>query len=182
MRSGSGLHAKLEYPMRIAIGADHAGFELKEHLKGVLAADGHSVEDLGTHDMVSTDYPDYAAAVSHEVVQGKADRGILVCMTGMGMAMAANKVKGIRAALATNPEEVGLTRKHNDANVLALSERYTKPEEADEMVRIFLNTQFESDGRHERRVNKMMALEREDPAGAGAAEGTKDSAQKGAQA
>ena len=117
--------------------------------------------------------------MAHEVREGKADRGILVCMTGMGMAMAANKVKGIRAALATNPEEVGLTRKHNDANVLALSERYTKPEEADEMVRIFLNTQFESGGRHERRVNKMMALEREDPAGAGAAGPARDSAQGG---
>jgi len=95
-------------------------------------------------------------------------------MTGMGMTMAANKVRGIRAALATNPEEVALTRKHNNANVLAFSERYTKPEEADEMARIFLNTDFESGGRHERRVNKMMALEREDDAG--------DTAQKGEQA
>lgn len=160
--------------MRIAIGADHAGFELKEHLKRVLAADGYDVEDLGTHDTASTDYPDYAAKVAREVVQGKADRGILVCMTGMGMTMAANKVRGIRAALATNPEEVALTRKHNNANVLAFSERYTKPEEADEMARIFLNTDFESGGRHERRVNKMMALEREDDAG--------DTAQEGEQA
>jgi len=95
--------------MRIAIGADHAGFELKEHLKRMLAAGGYEVDDLGTHDTVSTDYPDYAAAVAHELMQGKADRGILVCMTGMGMTMAANKVKGIRAALATNPEEVALT-------------------------------------------------------------------------
>ena len=157
--------------MRIAIGADHAGFELKEHLKRVLATGGYEVDDLGTHDTASTDYPDYAAAVAHEVMQGKADRGILVCMTGMGMTMAANKVKGIRAALATNPEEVALTRKHNDANVLAFSQRYTKPEEADEMARIFLNTGFESGGRHERRVDKIMALEREDDAGAAAQKG-----------
>jgi len=152
--------------MKIAIGADHAGLELKEHLKGVLEREGYEVEDLGTHDTVSTDYPDYAAKVAHEVVQGKADRGILVCMTGIGMTMAANKVKGIRAALGTNPEEVGLTRKHNDANVLAFSQRYTKPAEADEMTRVFLNTDFESGGRHERRVNKMMALEHEGEAGA----------------
>jgi ribose 5-phosphate isomerase B len=157
--------------MRIAIGADHAGFELKEHLKRVLAAGGYEVDDLGTHDTASTDYPDYAAKVSHAVVRGQADRGILVCMTGMGMAMAANKVKGIRAALATNPEEVALTRKHNDANVLAFSERYTQPEQADEMARIFLSTGFESGGRHERRVDKMMALEREDDAGAAAPKG-----------
>jgi len=88
-----------------------------------------------------------------------------VCMTGMGMTMAANKVKGIRAALGTNPEEVSLTRRHNNANVLAFSQRYTKPEEADEMARIFLSTDFESGGRHERRVNKVMALEREGDGG-----------------
>jgi ribose 5-phosphate isomerase B len=168
--------------MRIAIGADHAGFELKEHLKRLLAAEGYAVEDVGTHDTTPTDYPDYAAQVAHEVAQGQAERGILVCMTGMGMAMAANKVKGIRAALATNPEEVALTRKHNNANVLALSERYTKPQEADEMTRIFLNTAFESGGRHERRVNKMMALEREEAAAPGVEEGSRNTAQKGQQA
>ena len=148
--------------MRIAIGADHAGFELKEHLKADLKEKGYEVEDMGTHDTASTDYPDYAAKVAHAVVQGEADRGILVCMTGMGMTMAANKVKGIRAALATNPEEVALTRRHNNANILAFSQRYTKPEEADEMTDIFLKTDFESGGRHERRVNKVMALEHED--------------------
>src|SRR3974377_2328702 len=159
MRPGPGPHAKIGVSMKIAIGADHAGFELKEHLKRSMAAEGHSVEDLGTYDTASTDYPDYAAKVAYEVAQGKADRGILVCMTGMGMAMAANKVKGVRAALATNLEEVGLTRKHNNANVLTFSQRYTKPEDADEMTRIFLSTDFESGGRHERRVNKVMALE-----------------------
>ena len=148
--------------MKIAIGSDHAGFELKRYLTCALAAQGHAVADLGTNSTESCDYPDYAARVAHEVVQGRAERGILVCTTGMGMAMAANKVKGVRAALAVNPDEVLLTRKHNDANILALSSRYTKPEDADAMVRIFLDTEFESGGRHERRVNKMMALEHEE--------------------
>jgi ribose 5-phosphate isomerase B len=145
--------------MRIAIGSDHAGFELKRHLADALTARGHEVTDLGTNSLESCDYPDYAARVAYEVVQGRADRGMLVCATGMGMTMAANKVKGIRAALAVNPDEVLLTRQHNDANILAFSARYTKPEEAEAMARIFLSTKFESGGRHQRRVNKMMALE-----------------------
>ena len=152
----------LEFPMKIAIGSDHAGFELKRHLKDALTAQGHEVTDLGTNGPESCDYPDYAARVAHEVVQGRAERGILVCTTGMGMTMAANKVKGARAALAVNPDEVMLTRKHNDANILAFSSRYTKPDEADAMAKIFLDTEFESGGRHERRVDKMMALEHED--------------------
>lgn len=147
--------------MRIAIGSDHAGFELKQHLTAALTAQGQDVLDLGTNGPESCDYPDFAAKVAHEVAQGRAGRGVLVCTTGMGMLMAANKVKGIRAALAVNPEEVQLTRQHNDANILAFGSRYTKPEEADEMLRIFLDTEFESGGRHERRVNKMMALEQE---------------------
>jgi ribose 5-phosphate isomerase B len=117
---------------------------------------------LGTYSPEACDYPDYAARVAHAVVQGRAERGILVCTTGMGMAMAANKVKGIRAALAVNPDEVMLTRKHNNANILTFSSRYTTPEEADAMAKIFLDTEFESGGRHERRVDKMMALEYED--------------------
>jgi ribose 5-phosphate isomerase B len=148
--------------MKIAIGSDHAGFDLKQHLRDVLAAQGHQVADLGTNGSEACDYPDYAARVAHEVVQGRADRGILVCTTGMGMTMAANKVEGARAALAVNPDEVMLTRKHNNANILAFSSRYTKPEEADAMAQVFLDTDFESGGRHERRVNKMMALEHED--------------------
>jgi len=156
----------LEFPMNIAIGSDHAGFGLKQHFKDSLAALGHQVSDLGTTNSESCDYPDYAARVAHEVVAGRADRGILVCTTGMGMAMAANKVQGVRAALAVNPDEVFLTRKHNNANILAFSSRYTKPEEADAMARIFLDTEFESGGRHERRVSKMMALEHEDESAA----------------
>ena len=151
----------VEFPMQIAIGSDHAGFDLKQHLKATLAAQGHEVSDLGTNSTEACDYPDYAARVAHAVAGGRADRGILVCTTGMGMAMAANKVQGARAALAVNPDEVMLTRKHNNANILAFSSRYTKPEEADAMAQIFLDTEFESGGRHERRVNKMMALEHE---------------------
>jgi ribose 5-phosphate isomerase B len=146
--------------MKIAIGSDHAGFELKEHLRKTLAADGHAVEDLGTHSPQSTDYPDYADAVAHAVTEGRAERGVLVCSTGMGMTMAANKVHGIRAALAVNRDEVKLTRLHNDANVLAFSARYTAPEEADAMARLFLSTGFEG-GRHQRRIDKMMAIENE---------------------
>ena len=147
--------------MKVAIGSDHAGFELKQHLKAALAAQGQDVMDVGTNGPESCDYPDFAASVAHEVAEGRASLGILVCTTGMGMTMAANKVKGIRAALAVNPEEVQLTRQHNDANVLAFSARYTKPEDAGEMMRIFLSTPFEGGGRHERRVSKMMALEEE---------------------
>jgi ribose 5-phosphate isomerase B len=152
--------------MKIAIGSDHAGFELKRHLTDTLAAQGHVVTDLGTNSAEACDYPDYAARVAHEVVEGRAERGILVCTTGMGMTMAANKVKGIRAALGVNPDEVLLTRKHNNANILAFSSRYTKPEEADAMAQIFLDTEFESGGRHERRMNKMMALEHENESSA----------------
>jgi ribose 5-phosphate isomerase B len=146
--------------MRVAIGSDHAGFQLKERLKEVLAADGHEVVDYGTTSTDSVDYPDYAAKVGHEVEAGRADRGILVCMTGIGMNIAANKMKGIRAGLAINPEEVGYTRKHNDANVLTFGARYTRPEDAATMARIFLDTDFEG-GRHQRRVDKITALENE---------------------
>ncbi len=152
--------------MKIAIGSDHAGFDLKQHLRGALEAQGHELVDLGTNAAEACDYPDHAARVAHEVVEGRAERGILVCATGMGMTMAANKVKGIRAALAVNADEVLLTRKHNNANVLAFSALYTKPGDADAMAQIFLDTKFESGGRHERRVNKMMNLEQEDKSSA----------------
>jgi ribose 5-phosphate isomerase B len=152
--------------MKIAIGSDHAGFDLKERLKLALAAEGHEVEDLGTDSAESCDYPDYAEKVGQAVEEGRAERGILVCMTGMGMTMAANKMPGIRAALAVNPEEVAYTRLHNDANVLAFGARYTRPEQADEMARVFIETGFEG-GRHQRRVDKMMALADEKPQSGG---------------
>ena len=145
--------------MTIAIGADHAGFALKQQLADALRQAGHSVIDDGTHNTDSTDYPDYAAAVARSVADGTATRGILVCSTGVGMSIAANKIDGVRAALAMNPEEVQLTRRHNDANVLAIGARYTDPPAAAEYVKLFLETPFDG-GRHERRVEKISQLER----------------------
>jgi ribose 5-phosphate isomerase B len=131
---------------------------LKESLLEALRHDGHEVFDHGTNSAESCDYPDFAAAVSHDVASGRADRGILVCGTGVGMSIAANKVHGIRAALGTCPEEVELVRAHNDANVLTLGARFTKPEDAEVMVQKFLTAEF-SGGRHGRRVAKMSAIE-----------------------
>src|SRR5579862_4968589 len=146
--------------MKIAIGADHAGFGLKQEIAGMLREAGHKVIDEGTNNTESTDYPDYAATVGRAVADGSAERGILVCGTGVGMAIAANKIHGVRAALAVNPDEVQLTRRHNDANVLTLGAKYTNVATANQFVRLFLETAFEG-GRHERRVNKIMQLERE---------------------
>src|SRR5438105_2724724 len=129
--------------MTIAIGADHAGFILKEQLAAALRGDGHQVIDDGTHSTESTDYPDYAAAVARSVADGTAERGILICTTGVGMSIAANKINGVRAALAVNPEEVELVRRHNDANVLTLGARYTDAPAAAEFVKLFLETPFE---------------------------------------
>ena len=145
--------------MKIAIGADHAGFALKEGLRDALHAKGLEIVDFGTHSNQSTDYPDYASAVAGAVSKDEADRGILVCSTGVGMSMAANKVDGVRAALAFNADEVALTRRHNDANVLTLGARYNSLEQASDLVDVFLNTPFEG-GRHQRRVDKIADLER----------------------
>jgi ribose 5-phosphate isomerase B len=144
--------------MRIALGADHAGFPLKQQLAETLAARGHILIDHGTFDEGSTDYPDFARDVAQSVTSGSADRGVLVCSTGVGMAIAANKVRGIRAALAMNPDEVQLTRAHNDANVLTIGARYTDGPAAMEMLDVFLNTEFEG-GRHARRLDKIARLE-----------------------
>ncbi|MBZ2181036.1 MAG: ribose 5-phosphate isomerase B [Acidobacteriota bacterium] len=144
--------------MKIAIGSDHAGFELKEQLRETLRAAGYEVADLGTASTESTDYPDYAAAVARAVRDGQADKGILVCSSGVGMSIAANKIKGIRAALGTNPEEVSFVRRHNDANVLAIGAKYTGAALAGELVNLFLTTEFEG-GRHQRRLDKIKVLE-----------------------
>lgn len=146
--------------MKIAIGADHGGFQLKNQLREKLTAAGHQVEDFGTNSSDSTDYPDYAGPVAHAVAEGKAERGILVCGSGVGMQIAANKVKGIRAALGVSPEQVALIRQHNNANILTLGERFIQEPAAEELVRIFLETPFEG-GRHSQRVEKIMALEKE---------------------
>ena len=144
--------------MKVAIGADHAGFILKERLRLRLERAGHQVLDEGTHSAESCDYPDFAAPVAHDVVDGRADRGILVCGTGVGMSIAANKVAGIRAALGTVPEEVRLARAHNDANILTLGARFIEEPAADALVDVFLETAFDG-GRHGLRVAKIAALE-----------------------
>ncbi len=146
--------------MKIAIGADHAGFELKNQLRDRLRAGGHQVEDAGTHSADSTDYPDYAGAVGRAVASGQAERGILVCGSGVGMSIAANKIRGVRAALGVSREEVSLTRAHNDANVLALGARFLDGAVAGDLVDTFLSTAFEG-GRHARRVAKIAGLEQE---------------------
>jgi len=144
--------------MNIAIGADHGGFQLKNQLRDALIAAGHQVHDFGANSAESSDYPDYAGPVAQAVADGTAERGILICGSGVGMAIAANKVRGVRAAVGMNPELVALTRQHNDANVLTLGERFTDPATAQELVKIFLETPFEA-GRHERRVAKIAGLE-----------------------
>ena len=140
--------------MRIAIGSDHAGFLLKETVRARLAEQGIETIDVGTTSEDSVDYPDYAAAVAGKVTSGTVDRGILVCGTGIGMAIAANKVHGIRAASATDLESARLSRTHNDANVLTLGARITPPDLALDMVQVFLETPF-AGGRHQRRVDKI---------------------------
>lgn len=143
--------------MRIALGADHAGVALKENIKQLLDERGIAYEDFGTHSTESVDYPDYASKVAHEVASGAFDRGILVCGSGIGMAMAANKVAGIRAAAVPDEETARLCREHNDANVLSLGERLTPPDRARRIVTVFLDVPF-AGGRHERRVQKINAL------------------------
>ena len=144
--------------MKIAIGADHGGFLLKNGLRDRLRADGHEVTDFGAAGTESCDYPDYAAAVARAVASGEFERGVLICTTGVGMSIAANKVPGIRAALGVNDAEVRLTRAHNNANVLTLGATLVDLETAAGLAKIFLETEFEG-GRHARRVDKIAALE-----------------------
>jgi len=144
--------------MKIVIASDHAGYQGKEAIKQTLDRQGIAYEDLGPASEDSVDYPDYAARVGEAVTRGEAQRGILVCGSGIGMAIAANKVPGIRAALAWNEETARLARQHNDANVVAVGARTTAPEVIDEIVRAFLKTDFEG-GRHAQRVEKIARLE-----------------------
>ena len=141
----------------IAIGSDHAGYEYKEKIKKLLDELKLPYEDYGTNSSESTDYPDYAHSVSVAVSTGKADRGILICGTGIGMSIVANKHPGIRAAVCESVKAAELARQHNDANVLALGARITPWETAEQIVRTFFTTQFEG-GRHQRRVDKIHKL------------------------
>ena len=142
----------------IALGADHAGWELKEALKVWLIESGHQILDFGTHSPDSVDYPDYALEVAESVASGKAERGLLVCGTGIGMAMTANKVPGIRAALCSDPFMARMSREHNDANVLALGGRLMDGELGLEILQMWLGTEF-AGGRHERRLAKIAQIE-----------------------
>lgn len=143
----------------IALGADHAGFPLKKQLKDWLDERGHHVLDFGTDGPDSVDYPDFAMLVAEAVTTGMAARGVLVCGTGIGMAIAANKMPGVRAAACADARVARISREHNDTNVLALGARLTEPDAAIEILKTWLDTNF-AGGRHARRVQKLAALER----------------------
>lgn len=140
--------------MKIAVASDHGGYRLKEYLKNYLKEAGEEVIDLGTDSEESVDYPVYGKACAQAVVSGKADRGIVCCGTGIGISIAANKVKGARCALCTDSHMAEMSRKHNDANMLALGGRTTSEEKAREITKVWLKTDFEG-GRHQRRVNML---------------------------
>ena len=147
--------------MKISLGADHAGYQLKDQIKQHLAAKAIELRDEGTSSGESVDYPDFARAVAHDVSEHRADFGILVCGSGIGMAIAANKVDGIRAANVSTELEAQLSREHNNANVLTLGARLLEPQEALRIVDTWLATAF-AGGRHERRVEKIAAIEKEE--------------------
>lgn len=145
--------------MNIAIGSDHGGFRLKEEIIKVIEKMGHTVTDYGCTCADSVDYPDYALEVCNKVVSGEADRGILICGTGIGMSIAANKIPGIRCALVHDVFSAKATREHNDTNVLAMGERVIGPGLAAEIVSVWLSTPFSEEERHQNRINKVRAIE-----------------------
>jgi ribose 5-phosphate isomerase B len=151
--------------MKIALGADHAGYELKNHIKTHLLKNGIEIRDEGTNSGDSVDYPDFAQKVAHDVNDARADLGILVCGSGIGMAIAANKVPGVRAANVSTEYEAQMCREHNNANVLTLGARILNPEQAVAIVDKWLNTQF-AGGRHERRVEMISQIEQTEQASA----------------
>jgi len=140
--------------MTIAIGSDHGGYNLKNHLIEMLKMKGINVEDLGCYSIESVDYPEYAAAVANEVSCATVEQGIIICTTGIGVSITANKFPRVRAALCLNAEMASMTRQHNDANILCLSQKFTSEEEAARILNAWLSAEFEG-GRHERRVNKI---------------------------
>lgn len=138
--------------MRIAVGSDHAGFALKNRLRDLLKGEGHDVVDFGTHSPESADYPEYARLVGKAIGSGECDLGVLVCGSGLGMCIAANKVRGVRAVTVMEPVAARLSRQHNNANVICLGERLIGPDLAVEAVRAFVSTPFSGLERHARRV------------------------------
>lgn len=151
--------------MKIAFGADHAGYRLKTELVERARELGHSVVDVGTWSEESVDYPDFAKRVAEAVASGEVDRGVLVCASGIGMSIAANKIEGIRAAKVDTVSEAEFSRRHNDANVLCFGQRYVDSCEAKKALEVWLLTEFEG-GRHERRIRKIQDLERKRTDGA----------------
>jgi ribose 5-phosphate isomerase B len=147
--------------VRVAIGCDHAGFDLKKTIKALLDRLGVPCEDVGAASAASADYPDFAEAVARAVVAGRADRGILVCGTGIGMGIAANKIPGIRAAVVWDETSATLGRAHNDANIMAIGGRTTAAGDVERILRAFLYTEYEG-GRHDARLAKVARLERKD--------------------
>ena len=147
--------------MKIAIGADHAGYELKEKIRQRLVQEGNDVHDKGTHSSDSVDYPDFARLVGEEISKKEADFGVLVCASGIGMSIAANKVPGVRAAHVTNMYEAQMAREHNNANVVTIGSRVLDEWTAIQTVEKFLHTPF-AGGRHERRVQKIMDIEHQE--------------------
>lgn len=144
--------------MKIAVASDHAGFEFKEKIKLILVAAGHEVVDFGTDSKTSVDYPDFGLKTARAVAKGEVSYGVNVCGTGNGMVIVANKVKGIRAGLALNTEMAHLTRLHNDANVLTLSQKFTPEDQLEAIIETFLSTKFEG-GRHRPRIDKIITAE-----------------------
>ncbi len=145
--------------MKISLASDHGAYELKERLKAHMAEQGHEVLDQGTYGPESCDYPDFGRAAARLVSDGTCDRGVVLCTTGIGMSMVANKVEGVRCALCHEPLSAEMTRRHNDANVLAMGAGMVGPELARRILDVFLTTPFDG-GRHQRRVDKMMEEER----------------------
>lgn len=144
----------------IAIASDHGGFMLKEHIKAYLQSQGKQISDFGCDTPKSCDYPTFAQAAAKAVASGECKTGIVICTTGIGISISANKVKGIRCALCTDPLMAEMTRRHNDANMLALGAGITGQNLAERIVEVFLNTEFEG-GRHARRVDLMMGIEQD---------------------
>ena len=144
--------------MKISIASDHGGFDLKEDLRAWLTGQGHEVVDFGCHGRESCDYPDFAGPAARAAASGECERGIVICTTGIGVSMTANKVKGVRCALCADPWSAEMTRRHNDANVLAIGAGVTGPLLARQIVTAFLTHEFEG-GRHQRRVDKVMSTE-----------------------
>ena len=144
--------------MKISIASDHGGFDLKEDLRAWLTGQGHEVVDFGCHGRESCDYPDFAGPAAGGAASGECERGIVICTTGIGVSMTANKVKGVRCALCGDPWSAEMTRRHNDANVLAIGAGVTGPLLARQIVTAFLTHEFEG-GRHQRRVDKVMSTE-----------------------